>query len=267
MKNGNGKTSYPLDPLVGVMARLRAPGGCPWDREQDHYSLTPYLLEEAYEVLDALEQGDMYKFCEELGDLLLQIVFHAQIASENGHFTINDVIASITEKMIRRHPHVFGDVTVENSSQVLENWEKIKQREKDGGNRVKSILDDIPRGLPALLRASKVQKKAARAGFDWPDCQGPLDKIEEERQELLRAYRAQDRHWIQEEVGDLLFAVVNLSRFFNVEAEVALSNTVEKFIRRFHYIERNIEQEGKKLEDCSLQDLDLLWEKAKKEEN
>lgn len=261
----NGGTSYPLDPIVEVMARLRARDGCPWDREQDHFSLTPYLLEETYEVLDALEQGDMYKFCEELGDLLLQIVFHAQIASENGQFTMNEVVASITEKMIRRHPHVFGDVSVENSSQVLDNWEKIKQGEKDGGNRVKSILDDIPRGLPALLRASKVQKKAARVGFDWPDYQGPLHKIKEEQQELLDAYRSNDRHRIQDELGDLLFAVVNLSRFFDVDAEVALSSTIEKFIRRFQFVEHSVKNLGKKMEDCSLEELDNLWEKAKKQ--
>lgn len=261
------KARFPLDPIVDVMARLRGENGCPWDREQDHHSLTPYLLEEAYEVLDALEQEDMHKFCEELGDLLLQIVFHAQIARENGHFTINDVVKSITEKMVRRHPHVFGDVSVENSSQVLENWEKIKQGEKDGDYRAKSILDDIPRGLPALLRASKVQKKVARVGFDWPDYQGPLEKIKEEQEELLRAYRAKDRRLIQQEVGDLLFAVVNLSRFFGVEAEVALNSTVEKFVRRFKFIEESVKKQGKKLDCCSLEELDALWERAKKIEN
>ncbi|MTI83321.1 MAG: nucleoside triphosphate pyrophosphohydrolase [Firmicutes bacterium] len=267
LQDNNGRTSFPLDPIVEVMAKLRAQDGCPWDREQDHQSLTPYLLEETYEVLDALEQGDMYKFCEELGDLLLQIVFHAQIASENGYFTINDVVTSITEKMIRRHPHVFGDVTVENSSQVLDNWEKIKQGEKDGGDRAKSVLDNIPRGLPALLRASKVQEKAARVGFDWPDYRGPWDKINEEQDELLAACRTGNRELIQHELGDLLFSVVNFSRFFQVNGEVALNGTVEKFVRRFQYIERAVREKGEKIEECSLEKLDSLWEKAKKAEN
>jgi len=266
LKDNNGRTSFPLDPTVEVMAKLRAPEGCPWDREQDHRSLTPYLLEETYEVLDALEHGDMYKFCEELGDLLLQIVFHAQIASEKGYFTMNDIVKSITEKMIRRHPHVFGNVSVENSSQVLENWEKIKQGEKDGGNRAQSILDDIPRGLPALLKATKVQEKAARVGFDWPDYKGPWEKIKEEQDELLVACKAGDRSSIQHELGDLLFSVVNLSRFFQVNGEVALNNTVDKFIRRFRYIEQKVQEEGKRIEECSLEELDALWEKAKKAE-
>lgn len=261
-----GGARFPLDPLVEVMARLRGENGCPWDREQDHFSLTSYLLEETYEVLDALGQGNMHKFCEELGDLLLQIVFHAQIATENGHFDVNDIVDSITRKMIRRHPHVFGDTAVENSSQVLENWEKIKQEEKSGVRKT-SLLDGVPGSLPALLRASKVQEKAARVGFDWPDYQGPLIKIGEELEELLHAYHAGDRSMVLHELGDLLFAVVNLSRFFRVEPEAALSNAVERFCRRFRFIEDRVEEMGKNLEQCSLEELDRLWERAKKVEN
>ncbi|MCF8010110.1 MAG: nucleoside triphosphate pyrophosphohydrolase [Clostridiales bacterium] len=268
VSDGNSKQQicYPLDPIVNVMTDLRGEKGCPWDLEQDHESLTPYLLEESYEVLDALHQGDMYKFCEELGDLLLQIVFHAQIARENKDFNINQVIKSITKKMIYRHPHVFGDDFVENSSQVLENWDKIKQEEKGGGECDKSILDDVPMG-PALFRALKVQKKAGKVGFDWPDANGALSKVEEEQQELIKACENADKDYIQEEMGDLLFSIVNLSRFFDIDAEVALTYTVNKFIKRFKYMEDEVAKQGKKLKQCGLEELDKFWEKAKSEEN
>lgn len=264
---GSSRVEYPLDPIAAVMARLRAGDGCPWDREQDHFSLTPYLIEETYEVLDALEEGNMYRFCEELGDLLLQIVFHAQIASEKGQFDLNQVVAAITEKMIRRHPHVFGTASVENSAQVLETWEEIKRAEKGAGQQKKSILDDVPRNFPALLRAAKVQRKAASVGFDWPDYKGALHKIEEERQELLEAFKSGNQAQVQEEMGDLLFAVVNLSRFWEVDAETALSATIEKFGRRFKYVENHVRRAGREMGELSLEELDALWEQVKKVEN
>ncbi|MFZ5592084.1 MAG: nucleoside triphosphate pyrophosphohydrolase, partial [Bacillota bacterium] len=226
---GQKPRRYPLDPLVQVMADLRSPRGCPWDREQDHASLRRYLLEEAYEVLAAIDSGDMYNLCEELGDLLLQIVFHARIAQENGHFDINDVVRGITEKMVRRHPHVFGDVQVDSSRQVLANWEKIKAREKGVREQELSVLGDIPWHLPALLLSQKMQHKAAKVGFDWPDWRGARDKLREEMGELAQALeQGQDRRVVEEEAGDVLFAAVNLVRLAGVSAEVALLASTRK---------------------------------------
>lgn len=266
MKN---KGQFLLDPLVNIMSQLRGEKGCPWDKEQDHDTLTPYLLEETYEVLEAIQQENMYNICEELGDLLLQIVFHAQIARERGYFDINDVLDGICNKMIDRHPHVFGDLQVKDSSQVLENWEKIKQKEKDGDSgreREKSVLDGVPRGLPALLRAYKIQKRAARVGFDWPNYKGALDKIEEELLEFKEALEGGQRKNIELETGDMLFAVVNVARQAGIDPEVALVAATDKFIRRFQYIEQNISLHGKNMNDMTLADLDLLWEQAKKNE-
>lgn len=256
--------SFPLDPLVEVMGTLRAENGCPWDREQNHETLKPYLIEEAYEVIDALDEGQMYKICEELGDLLLQIVFHAQIAKENNHFDINDVVDSITEKMIRRHPHVFGSTSVKNSSEVLLNWDKIKAQEK-GNRQDVSQLSGIPRILPALMRAEKVQAKAAKVGFDWPDYRGALDKVEEELREVIQAIKAGDKRATKEELGDLLFAVVNMARLLDVEAEEALSQTTGKFIERFNYIEEQALLSGDQLVDLSLEQMDKWWEEAKQQ--
>lgn len=256
---------YPLDGLVDIMSRLRGDGGCPWDREQDHHTLTPYLLEETYEVLEAIQQEDMYKICEELGDLLLQIVFHAQIAKERGFFDINDVVDGISQKMIRRHPHVFGNLRVQDSDEVLANWEQIKQTEKDGDARPsESILDGVPRGLPALLRSLKIQARAARVGFDWPDCRGAMDKVFEECQELKDALETGQREEIEQETGDALFAVVNVARLAGVDPEVALTAATDKFIRRFNYIEQNASLTGTDLRDMTLQEMDKLWEQAKK---
>ncbi|MEG6520650.1 nucleoside triphosphate pyrophosphohydrolase [Desulfotomaculum sp. 1211_IL3151] len=254
---------FPLDPLVEVMQNLRGEQGCPWDREQNHESLKPYLIEETYEVLEALEQGEMYKICEELGDLLLQIVFHAQIANEKDHFDINDVIQSIVEKMVRRHPHVFGSIHVKNSEEVLINWDKIKSQEQGGTAKEQPYLAGIPRALPALLRASKVQAKAARIGFDWPDYHGAVAKVTEELQEVLQAKKDCETQAVAEELGDLLFAVVNLARLLQVDSENALSLATNKFIDRFQFIEQQAAQAGKKLSELTLEQMDLWWEEAK----
>lgn len=258
--------SYPLDSLVEVMATLRSESGCPWDREQTRESLKKYLIEESYEVIEALDEGEEYKICEELGDLLLQIVFHAQIARENDRFDINNVVQVVTEKMIRRHPHVFGTTAVKDSDEVLVNWDKIKSQEK-GMSARKSYLDGIPRMMPALLRAEKVQAKAARVGFDWPDYQGALDKVNEELAEVKEAIVLNQPDQVKLELGDLLFAVVNLARLLKVEAEDALSKTIGKFMQRFCYIERRAGENNRKLSELSLTEMDRWWEEAKIKEN
>lgn len=255
--------SFPLDPLVEVMGALRAENGCPWDREQTHETLKQYLIEEAYEVIDALDEGQMYKICEELGDLLLQIIFHAQIARENKQFDMNDVVQAITEKMLRRHPHVFGATKVKNSQEVLINWDKIKAQEQGASPGKKSFLANIPRGLPALLRAEKVQVKAARVGFDWPSYHGAVDKIKEELNEVLQALEEAQASAVAEELGDLLFAVVNLARLLGVEAEGALTRTTNKFMKRFNYIEQQAIMAGQNLPDLTLEQMDKWWEEAK----
>ncbi len=254
---------YPLDPLMEVMKCLRGEGGCPWDKEQDHRSLRPYLLEEAYEVLEALSGEDMHKLCEELGDLLLQIAFHAHIAAENGNFNINDVVLGITEKMIRRHPHVFGSVTVSTSDEVLVNWQKIKAGER-GERPQDGLLSGVPRHLPALMRAARLQKKAASVGFDWPEYRGALQKVREELAELESAIVDKDNEQVEREVGDLLFAVVNVARLLGVEAEAALAAASEKFVKRFSYLEKMAAKEGRKLDHYTLAQLDEWWEEAKK---
>jgi len=247
------------------MVVLRGEGGCPWDREQNHHTLRKYLLEEAYEVVEAIDQEDMYKICEELGDLLLQIVFHAQIASEKNYFDLNDVIAGITEKMFRRHPHVFGEVTVSNSMEVEANWEKIKSAEKEFSLR-KSILDGIPYHLPALLRANQVQSRVSKVGFDWPDYRGARQKVEEEFIELSAAIARNDSVQTGAEIGDLLFAVVNLARLLGINAEMALTATVNRFIERFRYVEDKARQYKRELIHCTLEEMDGWWEEAKKVE-
>lgn len=252
---------HPLDPLVDVMARLRGPGGCPWDREQTHESLRPYMLEEAYEAVEAAGSGDMAGLRDELGDVLLQVVFHAQLARERGDFTVDDVVQGITDKLIRRHPHVFGDVHVSGAADVVRNWEAIKAQEK-GETRPRGLLEGIGKGLPALTRAAKVQRKAAKVGFDWPDVQGPLDKIREELAELQAATPDQ----VEGELGDLLFAVVNVARFYGVEPEVALAGTIAKFMRRFAYIEAAARCFNQNLGDMTLAEMERLWVEAKNAE-
>ncbi len=265
LEAGSSQCNYPLDPLVNVMKTLRGVEGCPWDREQTHITLRKYLLEEAYELVEALIKQDMYNICEELGDLLLQIVFHAQIASENGDFDINDVVDTIVEKMIRRHPHVFGNIKVENSAEVTVNWEAIKKCEKQPGE-VKSILDEVPNSFSSLMKAQKVQSKASRVGFDWDDYKGALAKVYEELTEVEEAIKSNNRLQEESEIGDVLFALVNLARLLNIDAEVALGGAVEKFKKRFRYIEGKAAKNRENLEDIGIQKMDAWWEESKKGE-
>lgn len=253
----------PLDPLVNVMAALRGPSGCPWDKEQTHTLLRRYLIEECYEVIEAIDEDDMNKLAEELGDLLLQVVFHARLAEEAGSFDMNDVIRGIVEKMIRRHPHVFGDIEARSSDEVLVNWQQIKRREKEEAGEKPGLLDGVPRALPALLRAYKIQGRAARVGFDWPDAQGAWEKVAEEAEELKAAAARGDKAATAEELGDLLFAVVNVARFLGVEPELALAATTRKFEERFRFIEQAAAASGRPLEEFSLEEMDVLWEQAK----
>jgi len=259
------KDKYDFSDLLQVMERLRAENGCPWDREQTHESLKIYMIEETYEVLEALDSGDMGKFCNELGDLLLQIVFHAQIAKENGVFDINDVTTEICQKLISRHTHIFGDAKADTAEQVLENWEAIKKKEKQIESQT-GVLKDVPSNLPALMRSYKVQQKAAQVGFDWDNIEDVFGKVDEEIQELRDVYRSKNVERITDELGDALFALVNLSRFLRIQPELALTGTVSKFIRRFEYIEQQSAKEGKKLEDMSLAEMDVLWNEAKVKE-
>ena len=248
-----------FDELVGVMARLRRKDGCPWDREQSHESLKPYIIEETYEVLDAIDRKDNDELREELGDLLLQIVFHAQIAAEQSRFTMDDVAAAIVEKLKRRHPHVFGNVEVEDSREVLRNWEEIKKEEgKD------SVLEGVPDGLPALLKAQRVQEKVRRVGFDWESIGGTFDKVREEIGELEKAVKDGDQAGIEDEFGDILFSLVNVARFLDINAEESLRQTTKKFSHRFRYIENRVEEKGERpIEEYSLEELDALWNEAK----
>lgn len=248
--------------LVGIMARLRGPGGCPWDAQQTHESLQQYMVEEVYEVLEAVEAGDMDRLCGELGDLLLQIVFHAQLASEEQRFGIEDVCRKISDKLEYRHPHVFGTVRVRDADEVLTNWEHLKNREAEHRNRT-SALDGVPRALPALQQAAELQKKAAKVGFDWPEMTGPLQKVHEELGELLRA---SSQHDVEAELGDLLFAIVNCARFMKVDPEGALRAASTRFSRRFRHVEAEAEAQGRSLHDMDLAAMDELWEQAKAEE-
>ncbi|MEW8979488.1 MAG: nucleoside triphosphate pyrophosphohydrolase [Symbiobacterium sp.] len=254
-------TRWPLDPLVEVMARLRAPDGCPWDREQSHASLRRYMLEEAYEVVEAIDQGDPAHLCEELGDVLLQVVFHAQIAREAGHFDMRDVVQGITEKLIRRHPHVFGEAVAKTAADVTRNWEAIKRAER-GREEPASVLSGISRALPALSRALEIQKRAAKVGFDWPDAAGPAEKVREELGEVLAAGASEQ----EEEVGDLLFAVVNLARKLKIDPEIALSGTNAKFERRFRQVEERLAEKGLRVTDVSLAEMDSVWNEVKQAE-
>ncbi len=283
--------------LVAVMARLRAPGGCPWDREQTHATLRTYLIEEAYEVLDALDSTDDVKFAEELGDLLLQVLFHAQIASEQRRFSIDDVIREIYEKMIRRHPHVFGEKRAKDAAEVLRNWEIIKQEErrnkkvwgatplssKGGGFDVASsagtsssaandepvsVLDGVPRTLPALLEGLQLTRKAARIGFDWHNVDGIFDKLAEEAAELRHALdNKESPARIESEVGDILFVAVNLARFLNIDPEIAMKKASSKFSRRFHEMERLARQQGTTLAEIPRPQMEFLWEQSKQQDH
>lgn len=248
--------------LVEIMEKLRSPKGCPWDKAQKREDLKPYLLEETYEVLDAIDKKSDEKLKEELGDLLLQIVFHAQISKEEKKFDIDDVCKEINEKLIRRHPHVFSNIKAKTPDVVLKNWEKIKKSEKRG----KSVLEGIPKVLPALLKAYRLQEKAGRVGFDWEETKQVEKKVREELKELKEAIREKKKQKIREELGDLLFAIVNLSRFLKIDPEDALQNANEKFIRRFKAIEKKASTKGKDLHGMTLAEMDALWEEAKKNE-
>ncbi len=286
-RRGGRKIGKAFESLVALQARLRAPNGCPWDREQTHDSLRKYLVEETYEVLDALDSGDPRKFADELGDLLLQVVFHAELAAEAGKFDIADVIEHIYTKMVRRHPHVFGSVRADTSAEVLKNWEQIKSEERktDARNTGKndappaakaataSILDAVPRSLPALLEAHQLTRRAANVGFDWPDVNGIFEKLTEEAAELKQLLppgasgspgaKSLQRAEIEEEVGDLLFVGVNLARFLGFDAEIALKKANRKFAGRFREMERIAASRGQALSGLSADELDSLWNEVK----
>ncbi|MGI6119057.1 MAG: nucleoside triphosphate pyrophosphohydrolase [Desulfosporosinus sp.] len=249
--------------LTKIMSKLRSKQGCPWDIKQTHETLKPYLIEESYEVLNAIEKNDMYNLCEELGDLLLQVVFHAQIASEEREFDMHDILQVVIQKMIRRHPHVFGEEKVESAEEVNLTWERIKQEEKAGKNVEVAFFND-PVGLPALMWASSTQRRAAQVGFDWSDIDGPWGKVEEELLELKNALA--NGVGIREELGDLLFSIVNLSRFLKLDAEEALRDTIHKFQRRFLHMVHLARKDGLELEQLSLNEMDMIWEKVKSKE-
>ncbi|MDW7649803.1 MAG: nucleoside triphosphate pyrophosphohydrolase [Bacillota bacterium] len=253
-------TKYGIEDFLRVMRKLRGDDGCPWDREQDHYSLRPYLLEEAYEVLGAIDSGNQSDLREELGDLLLQIVFHCQVAVENQSFSFHDIVAGITEKLIRRHPHVFGTATARDAADVIRTWQQIKKEEK----LERTSLFTLEMYLPALLRAQKLQRQASGVGFDWPDAAGAWAKLEEELKELQDAYIEQHTEKIEEELGDLLFATVNVARFLNVDAEQALAAGTKKFFTRLRYVEDKARAEGGEISEYSLSKLDEWWNEAKK---
>lgn len=246
-----------------IVHRLRAPGGCPWDIEQTHESLIPHVLEEAYEVVDAIKSGNPELICEELGDLLLQPVLHAEIASGMGTFDLDQMAHILSEKLIRRHPHVFGETSAATTDAVLTQWDAIKRQEK--GTQGEGYLHGVGNGLPALMRGQKLQKKAARVGFDWPDAAPVFGKIREEASELEEAVAAGQTTAMEEELGDLLFSVVNLARKLGIEAEAAMAAANEKFIRRFHAVETKITSEGKKLGEATLEEMDAAWDAIKRE--
>ena len=249
--------------LVQIMARLRGENGCPWDREQTHASIKPYLLEETYEVLESIDENDPAKLEEELGDLALQVVFHAQMADEAGLFTIADVLRGINEKLRRRHPHIFGDVKADTAQEVLFNWEQIKKLEREKAQGRASLLDGVPRELPALLRAHRLQEKASRVGFDWNEARQVFQKVEEELAELRAAMESEQPDRMEAELGDLLFSLVNLGRFIAVNPEEALRKTIARFIARFQYIEEELARRGTAPGQVTLEEMDALWAEAK----
>ncbi|RLD11323.1 MAG: nucleoside triphosphate pyrophosphohydrolase [Chlamydiae bacterium] len=254
-----------FEKLMEVMKTLRDPDGCPWDREQSHESITMGFVEELYEFIEAVEDKDIETMKEELGDLCLHIVFQVQIAKENNEFEMAEVLDSIIEKLIRRHPHVFSDTKVKNSDEVVANWDDIKKTEKEKQHR-KSVVDGIPRHLPALSKARKVQIKAKKVGFDWDKVEDVILKIKEEFNELYEAIEEKNQEHISEELGDVLFSIVNLSRFLNVEPERALHNTVRKFMNRFRAIETALEKKGKTVQEASFDEMDTLWDEVKEKE-
>ena len=269
------KQRYRIEDLIAIMAQLRNPdGGCPWDLKQDFKSISPYTIEEAYEVVDAIDREDKTDLCDELGDLLFQVVYHAHMAQENGDFSFDDVVQSISEKLVRRHPHVFGDDELKTDFEIKAMWERIKAEEKTAKTSAEtvttSILDDVPVGLPALTRAVKLQNKAAKVGFDWPDASFVFEKIEEELREVREAYELVEQQEnacstekLHEEIGDLLFVITNLARHMKIDPEQAARGANFKFCSRFKYIEDQLQKSGRTLEEARLEEMDALWDEAK----
>jgi tetrapyrrole methylase family protein/MazG family protein len=253
-----------FEQLIAIMKRLRGPGGCPWDAEQTHESLTRYLLEETYEVIEAIDAKTPEHIKEELGDLLLQPVFHAAIAEEAGTFTMNDIITTLCDKLVRRHPHVFGDLQIADSAAQIENWEQIKKTEK--GTERASALSGVPPHLPALLKAQKITEKASRVGFDWEHVDQVMAKVLEELHEFEEAMAAGDNEHMEAELGDLLFAIVNLGRFLSINPEEALRKTITRFQSRFQYVEDSLHDRGQQMNVTPLAEMDRLWEEAKQQE-
>lgn len=249
-----------FEKLIDIMSALRGEKGCPWDKEQTRESLKPFLVEETYEVLEAIDEGNPEKIKEELGDLLFQIIFHCRIAEERKEFDLSDVVRKISEKMISRHPHVFGEATYETSEEALKQWEERKREE---GKSRESILEGIPRELPSLLRAHRIQARASRVGFDWKQVDDVLEKLDEEIGEFRKALKRKDRQELEDELGDVFFALVNISRFVGVNPEDALRKTISKFISRFRYIEMKAAESGRRLSKMSLEEMDALWDEAK----
>ncbi|HEY6106676.1 MAG TPA: nucleoside triphosphate pyrophosphohydrolase, partial [Anaeromyxobacteraceae bacterium] len=257
------RAALAIEKLLSIMARLRGPDGCPWDREQTLKTLRPYVLEETYEVLEAIDAGDPREHREELGDLLLQIVFQAQLASEEGKFDFADVAEAISSKLVSRHPHVFGDATVKDAEAVLRQWVALKRKEKEARGGGQSVLEGVPREMPALARAERLTEKASRVGFDWPDPSGPRAKVDEELAELDRAMAAGDRAAVEDELGDVLFAVSNLARKLGIPPEEALRGAVGRFVARFRYVEDQLALRGVRHGEATLEEMDRLWEQAK----
>ncbi|MDD6645559.1 MAG: nucleoside triphosphate pyrophosphohydrolase [Oscillospiraceae bacterium] len=256
------KPKYGFEDLLQIMKMLRAPGGCPWDREQTHKSIRQNFIEETYEVIEAIDTEDKELLKEELGDVLLQVVFHSEMESEVGSFDINDVCDGICKKLIVRHPHIFADVKADTTDEVLSNWDKIKMQTKSQKTQ-SDAMDSVSKSLPSLMRSEKLQKKAAKVGFDWPDVSGALQKVEEETQELKKAIEDGDKKGMEEELGDLLFSVVNVSRFLKVDSEEALYHACDKFTNRFRMVENLAKERGIAMESAPLSLLDSLWDEVK----
>ena len=248
--------------LLKIMSKLRGKKGCPWDKEQTRESLKPFIIEEAYEVIEAIDEKSPEKLKEELGDLLLQVVFHAQLAKEKKEFDMEDILTTLEEKLIRRHPHVFGDVSYEDAKEVLVQWEKIKKEEKANIER-ESMLDSVPKELPALLRAHRLQDKASRVGFDWKHIDDVFAKVEEEIKEFKGAVKDKKADEIEDELGDIFFALVNVARFLEINPEDALRKTISKFISRFRYIEEKAKEAKRELSGMTLEEMDKFWDEAK----
>ncbi len=265
IKDFDFKQNYNIDDLLKIMEILRSEEGCPWDKQQTHDSIRNNFLEEAYEVVDAIDRDNKVDLKEELGDCLLQVVFHSQIAKENGDFDIEGVADGICKKLILRHPHIFGEVQADTAEKVLDNWDKIKMTEK-GQQSYTDTLKSVPKAFPALMRATKVQKRAAKANFDWEDVYEPLMKVGEELSELEEAVEDGCPYKISEEFGDMLFAAVNVSRFLKVDAEQTLANATDKFIKRFEKVEQKVEEKGIDMKNATLEELDAVWDEVKSEE-